>query len=606
MFHRLSATESLLAAWIAGLSSTISVNWLLSEASALQFSGVAGIFLWMGVACWLCWTSQSWTSGEIRDLCSGLRFPPFLILGAMILVSALLYLPATHDSLSYRIPRMFLWLQEGVVGYVPASDERINYMTHNWELASLPILQLLGSRFLPTVSVISWIALYLLGRNWAGIMGFRGSMGNWVGLLPALCTFSALQARSTVNDLFAATLILTSAWFAFAFHRSPDSRKLVLSALALTLACGTKPHYIVLGGPWILWFVSDRTAPWRFVPWRHLSWLLPMALFVSPLPAFLINTVETGTFKGVDTAGDLSGGNPLLNIILGSLSFAWQSLQPPLNPLAGVWNHLIQGSALLESAVGKVPRFGLNVSYAQIVDSASVGFFVMIPCLLGWLFSFRLKASSEFRWIALAGILGFLLAVSQVVPGSIGRSFMGFMFLLLPLAMVGLSQFSDKANRRMIIAALLGAIVSIAFDASRPLFPARHFMTAMEATGLTPKAGIPLLENFLAFRERADAGVSLYHQIPPNSRVVVISGGGDPLVALWTQSHPASVHLAPLQANLEWVRGLKPDAIVVTGTGPEQHAGLIDEIAKNYRRAGTDLYLVRLQRGREKWELFTP
>jgi len=82
------------------------------------------------------------------------------------------------------------------------------------------------------------------------------------------------------------------------------------------------------------------------------------------------------------------------------------------------------------------------------------------------------------------------------------------------------------------------------------------------------------------------------------------SGDGDPLVAARTDSSPSSVHLAPADADFQWVQTLKPDAIVITGTGPEMHADLTQKISTSYRRVDAKFYRVRLKRGEEKWELF--
>lgn len=608
---RLSPTETILAAWIAGLSGTITAGWILSSMDALRYDWAAALIIWAIVIILTIRfsASQPFSRSESQNFSfsafqNALRFPPFLIFFALIFATAFLYLPVTHDSLSYRIPRMFLWLQDGHVGYVPTSDPRINYMTHNWELASLPVLQTLGVRFLPLVSVVSWILLYLLGRSWAGVAGFQDKLQNWVGLLPGLTTFSVLQGRSTVNDLFAATLVMTSGWFAYSFYREPNRWKIVLSAFALALACGTKPHYIVLGAPWGLWLFFGKPAPWRSIPLRHVAWLLPIFLFVSPLSAFAINAIETGSYKGTTGAENFIGGNPVWNMILGSISFLWQSLQPPINPFAGFWNSYIKGRPILDAAIAAVPRFSLRASYAQIVDFATVGFVVMSTCIVGWWRSRRCKNVAGFRWIAAAGVFGFLLAVSQVVPSTIGRSFMGFIFLLIPLALAGLYTLRHQLLMVLFTFAAASAGISIAFDASRPLVPTKTLAGLLDGFGFDPGAASPLLANFIGFRDRSEAGVELFRRIPNGSRLAIISGAGDPLVGAWLQARPASVHLAPVDADMNWVKCVAPDVILVTGTGPEMHAQLIDSIAEKYELIDSREHMVRLQRGKEKWDLF--
>ena len=590
-----------LAAWIGGIAATVASQWILSSANQLQYSWISGLLIWMTVLFVIVRDITRCDKAARDDVASALRFPPFLILGAIIFVVSIIYLPVTHDSLSYRIPRMYLWLQEGHVGYVSTSDQRINYMTPNWELASLPVLLLMGTRFLTSLSFVSWILLYLVGREWAKAAGFKGKTILWVALFPALSAFSVLQARSTMNDLFVATLLFGCAWFAFSFSRSPDSRKLVLSGLALCIACGTKPHFLVLSLPWGLWFLFARPSPWRHFPWKQLYWLLPVILFTSPFLSFLINWAETGSYKGAIELEDFVGGNPFYNILFGGISFIWQSLQPPINPFAGMINSKLGDPLIIGFAQEMVPRFSFRIGYLQIVDGASAGLVFLVLCLIGWGFSLRMKGLTAVRWVAVTGIAGFILAASQVVPGSIGRSFMGFLFLLVPLAIFGLRRLPDRWLGALMGLLLFSASLTLIFDASRPFLPP---VSGLLTSPFIDEKYRPFLKSFTGFRQRATAGSDLFERIPDGSQIVIISGAGDPLVEAWNKTRPKAVYLAPAHASLDWVKSMKPDAIVVTGTGPEMHSDLIKKIALNYHLVGSEDYLVRLRHGYQKWELY--
>lgn len=600
----LSLPERIFAIWAFVAAGSVAAGWAFSAVQQLPWAGGFCALLWFAgfLAVGRSWRESA--EAERREIVRALAFWPFLVLAGLIFVASLIYLPVTHDSLSYRIPRLHLWLQQGYAGYVPTSDDRINYMTANWEFITLPFLQVAGARMLEAAALVSWVLLYLLGGLWARRAGASDRAALWLGLLPALAVFAVLQARSTSNDLVAAVFVFLSAWFAQAFHSGPSSSRLILSGLFLALAAGTKPHYLVLALPWLIWFFAARPFPGRFVPWRHLAWIVPLALLSSPLPTFVLNQMEVGSWKGAVEEGSFIGGNPFFNAVFGSIAFVWQSFQPPVNPLAGAWNAAVNQAGAVLAVKELVPRFNLGVHFAAIVDSASLGIAVAFAIVLGIWRSFRAPAASGFRWIALAGLAGFLLAVSQAVPGSIGRSFCGFAFLLFPLALAGLAGLRPRAVAAVSGFAWLVALTALILSAGRPLWPAAMVRQMLEERGLLGNRLGAMITSYTAFRERAIAGRVLYEHLGAGRRILVISGGGDPLAPIWEFARPREVLLTPPRATLEWVRGQQPDYVVVTGTGPEMHAELIEELARETEEIRREDYLVRLQRGPETWRLF--
>ena len=184
-----------------------------------------------------------------KQLCGVLLFAPFLILLVVIILTGSLYFTTALDSLSYRIPRMLMWLQEGRVHYINNPDARLNFMTPVWEFASTPIYQITGFRFLWLGSAISWVLLYLSLFVTSFCISSNADSRKWLTMIPAASVGFVLQASSTMNDIWAAALVLISLVFIIAFEKKPSFGDIVSSGLALSLAAGVKPHFAVLGLP---------------------------------------------------------------------------------------------------------------------------------------------------------------------------------------------------------------------------------------------------------------------------------------------------------------------------------------------------------------------
>src|SRR5258706_9278904 len=114
------------------------------------------------------------------------------------------------DSLTYRLPRIWLWLQEGRVHHVLSAEPRLNYMPQVWELATVPLIQIAGDRLVWFWTFASWIVLYLVAYDWALDVSNEVKKSQKMAFIASTSAFAVLQAGSSATDLFATALVVSS------------------------------------------------------------------------------------------------------------------------------------------------------------------------------------------------------------------------------------------------------------------------------------------------------------------------------------------------------------------------------------------------------------
>ena len=92
-----------------------------------------------------------------KDLLSAWRWPwPWLVI-ALAVAHIILYPPAMADSLSYRLPRMFLALQGDGMGHFNTPDFRMNAMPWGWELLALPFASINALGLCRLINLAVWV-----------------------------------------------------------------------------------------------------------------------------------------------------------------------------------------------------------------------------------------------------------------------------------------------------------------------------------------------------------------------------------------------------------------------------------------------------------------
>jgi len=499
---------------------------------------------------------------------------------------------------------MQFWLQEGGVQHITSPDFRMNMMTPVWEFASTPLYQPTGLRLLWLGSAISWILLYLALVNLASRFGADRTKARHLAIIPAASVGFVLQAASTMNDLWAAALLAISLVMILSFERSRHFSAIVLSGLALALAANAKPHYAVLALPWILWFFLSAKRPLFAVRWK---WIVPVAfigLLASPLPTFISNHAQFGSIKGPAGDSGFSLGNPITNVTLGSAMMTWQIFQPPINPVARKIQSFneswIESTALPEIA----PRFRLKARELPFVDGASIGLVAALALCLGLILALRGRPRPP-RWTwfaASAGLFGYLVAVSQVVPGTLGRSFLGFTIFLFPLCMLGLQKLRPKWLLTAAWLTIVTSAAGIAFSPSHPLWPVKTLANSMPtiATKLAP---------YIVFQERGDAGIPLLESIPKEvQNIGILATGDQSLVNLWRiPDRKPDIHFLSKGTTIDDLLQSSLPYFVIIGDSDPPGNGPFGDVPKTIQThpefsvEARASYTSMVQRGPEEW-----
>ena len=585
------------------LTGIVLSGWFFSQFRLYAWMGPAGVLLAASSVAVLIRDFRKSPALERKELLADLLFPPFLILLVLIILAGSLYLPTALDSLSYRIPRMLYWIQEDGFTMIDTPDGRLNLMSPVWEFASTPLYLAGGFSTLWIGSAVAWVILYLAFVEISSNLGLAPVPARWLALLPASSIGFALQAPSTMNDGWSAALIAVSICYILRVERHPRFADVVGSGLALSLAAGAKPHFAVLALPWLLWFFLSKSRPFRVIVWKWAAPLALLALLCSPLPIFVANHRFYGSFMGPAADGGFGFGGLWVNLGLGFVLLLWQIIQPPINPFArsmeAASEKWIGNSGIHEIA----PRFGLHPRELQIVDAASIGLVAAVLLGIGFWIVLRKRPQGVIwtRYSAFAALFGILVAVSQVVPGTIGRSFLGFTILVFPLGLAGLAQLSTKRLKLMGGFSMLAGAFALMASPSHPLLPLRSIADR------SPKLSV-FLKPYFAFQERSHAGKGLLKDLPAEVRELGILANGDQnLIHLWgDREAPRSVRFFPGNANADSVFEQSPDHLVIAGAGEGIFAEVTRQIAgdSRFELVSRQSYSTKSERGAETWSLY--
>lgn len=183
----------------------------------------------------------------VRDRISILwpRLPWFLwvliSLAAIPLMVGLLYPPNNWDSMTYHLPRIEHWLQNGSLAFYPTSIPRQNVMGQFAEIVLLQLRALSGSdiyynslqwvAYVSTIINVSYIAMQLGASNREQVVA---------AVIGGTIPMAVLQASSTQNDLIVSWWVTSLASLTLLWWKKGTVINGLLWGAALGLACMTK------------------------------------------------------------------------------------------------------------------------------------------------------------------------------------------------------------------------------------------------------------------------------------------------------------------------------------------------------------------------------
>lgn len=504
--------------------------WSLAHGLDRSWIGTVAIII-AATACFI----RSWRtadSAEKTRFSSAWTWPaPWLFLGVM-LWQIFVFPPTMNDSLCYRLPRIFLWLQDGFLSQTGGADGRMREMPWGWEMLALPFVAINQVKLVGLINLVSWVALLQLTHLWADQAGASRKNARWISLGIATAPVFLLQATSSANDLFAATALMVSVHFIISFRSDPQPSRIYLSLIPFMMACGVKPQFLVLGLGWGLWWLLGSGKPWKHTKIPALALAVPFALLVSPLPVFVLNYQDSGTIFGRELSSMVGGSvSPLLKIIAATFQFLVAQTQLPVMPGAEGISERIQSFSPFREIQSRIPQFEPGVGMIEIIDRASFGLVHFALICGGAALAFRTK-DNLFRSLVAVAVLGFFIAAAKVVPNTIGRSFIGFIAIALPLTAWGLAASKSMWMKPACIAAALAGLLSMLLNPSSPAWPSRSLQAYASASGKTGLA--EKLERYHAYQERAQTGVGFLAPVPQGEPVAALVRGFTPVVGLWT------------------------------------------------------------------------
>ena len=197
---------------------------------------------------------------------------------------ALFSAPNTWDSMTYHLPRMMHWAQNGSVAHYATHEPRQLYLSPWAELAATHFLILEGGD--NAARLIQWLAMtssLLAVSTIAGQLGAGRGGRILSALAAATLPMGLLQAVSTQTDYAVSFHILTAVCFLASADRAADpldrSPQFWGAALATGLAMLTKGTTYVVLAPFLAVFA------WRLVKVRRVAAWRPLLVFATVVMA---------------------------------------------------------------------------------------------------------------------------------------------------------------------------------------------------------------------------------------------------------------------------------------------------------------------------------
>ncbi len=242
--------------------------------------------------------------GQVRQFfatpgCDRLIAAGLLVVLLALTVIAALAQPAVLDALTYHLPRIGAWLQDGRVHVLATTDARLNFVADIPDIVWAWLAGGVSAGFRLVVLAQALTGLLAVGAT-IGLARQSGlsrgasllAGGLLLGMANVVVQFTAAQTDLFATGIFAASFYL---WLA-ALRRGEVSW---LGALGAGFALGAKGtlFYLAPGALlWVGWLAWQHRLPWAKWQRTLLAGLLGIGLFA--LPSYLRNWQAYGGFLG--------------------------------------------------------------------------------------------------------------------------------------------------------------------------------------------------------------------------------------------------------------------------------------------------------------------
>jgi hypothetical protein len=254
---------------------------------------LAADFAALGLACRQ--TRQFFnTPGSDRLLGFGL----LVILAGLTVISAWAK-PAAYDALTYHLPRIGHWLQDGKIRILGSSDARLNFVAVLPEIVMAWLIGGMREGFRMAVVAQAIGGIMAVGAT-VGLarqsgLGRGASLmagGLLLGMANVVVQFTSAQTDLFTTGVFAASFYL---WLS-ALRRGESSP---LGALGAGLSLGAKGTLFYMAPSallWVVWLAWHHRLPWPL--WRRILLLAALGVGLFALPGFVRNYEAYGNALG--------------------------------------------------------------------------------------------------------------------------------------------------------------------------------------------------------------------------------------------------------------------------------------------------------------------
>jgi hypothetical protein len=472
----------------------------------------------------------------------------FLVLAVLAFLGGLLHAPNNYDALTYRVPRVLHWLQEGTWHWVHSQNARLNTRVCGIEWLSAPLL--LATRTDRFIFLINWFSFLLLPGLVFSLftrLGVRARVAwHWMWLVPAGFSF-VLQAGSISNDTFAAVYAMAAIDFALRARASGRSSDAWLSVVAAALLTGSKLSNLPLLLPWVIaLYPSIRLLGRR----RAVGTVLfGLAVLASCLPTICLNLGHGANWSGASLEDSrFVIKNPLLGIAGNGLILVHQNFAPPFFPWAPAWNELMPRllpEAFRAALVKNFEPTFLKLGELPNEEAAGLGLGVLGLLVASVVGAWRGRSPGlrkdfgerrQLRWLRNSFVVALLAFMSQSGLSSAARIISPYYPFLLAACLASPGHAEVIRRRWWQRLAMLAGSLSVAvviLTPSRPLWAAQTILSALHERTPQSRLWERALSVYSVYASRSD-GLAPVRQLLPADATVVgwISSGDDPETSL--------------------------------------------------------------------------
>lgn len=177
-----------------------------------------------------------------------------LVIFLLTFTTALIYPPNTLDAISYHLPKVMNWIQNGNLSFYPTNDLRQLILAPFSEFALLHLYLLINAdNFLNLVQwysmVVSCVAVTLISKELGCNIKFQIFSALFIATLP----MGILQSNSTQTDYVTSMWLLSMIYFLLKYIKSNHLRFLLYFSLALGFGIFTKGTFYIYALPFCCW-----------------------------------------------------------------------------------------------------------------------------------------------------------------------------------------------------------------------------------------------------------------------------------------------------------------------------------------------------------------